>query len=161
MGLRLAPQLGMYVSPTTLLRCLRTVSPPVVETVHVLGLDDWGATRSYMCSCKDSRKEAFTWVLPSVPCQATYSSKLIRAWCALCSTSISHFFLVLRGDKHACLCIGLIISYLTASPLVGRCILMPGRNLAHRRISSKTVGCCKKSEENCESVKSHFPVQLR
>ena len=45
LGSRLAPQLGMQVTPTTLLRCLRAMSTPVVETVHVLGIDDWSYKR--------------------------------------------------------------------------------------------------------------------
>ncbi len=58
---RLAPSLGMSVSAPTLLRRLREVSCPPPETVRILGVDDWGATRSYICSCKNSRKEGFTW----------------------------------------------------------------------------------------------------
>jgi zinc-finger of transposase IS204/IS1001/IS1096/IS1165 len=57
---RVAPELGMLVSAPTLLRRLRTVSCPPPTSVRILGVDDWGATRSYMCSCKDSRKEALT-----------------------------------------------------------------------------------------------------
>ena len=32
-----------------------------VGQVRVVGVDDWSATRSCMCSCKNSRKEDFTW----------------------------------------------------------------------------------------------------
>jgi hypothetical protein len=60
-GARLAPKLGMRVAPMTLLRGMRAVPSPAVSGVRVLGLDDWGATRSRMCSCKNSRKEDFTW----------------------------------------------------------------------------------------------------
>ena len=60
-GERLAPKLGMRVSAPTLLRHLRRVGLPLPEPVSQLGIDDWGATRSCMCSCKDSRKEALTW----------------------------------------------------------------------------------------------------
>jgi transposase len=42
---RLAPKLGMQVAPTTLLHFVRKVSPPVVKTVRVLGLDDWADIR--------------------------------------------------------------------------------------------------------------------
>lgn len=42
---RLAPQVGMRVSATTLLRSLRTMSTPTIETVYVLGLDDWAYKR--------------------------------------------------------------------------------------------------------------------
>lgn len=45
MGSRLDPKLGVRVRPTTLLRCLRTMSPPLVETVQVLRLDDWAFKR--------------------------------------------------------------------------------------------------------------------
>jgi hypothetical protein len=57
----LAPKLGMNVKASTLLRYLRTIPPPLKTTVRVLGIDDFGATRSYRCSRKDSRKEALTW----------------------------------------------------------------------------------------------------
>jgi transposase len=42
---RLAPKLGMQAAPTTLLRCVRSVSSPVAKTVRVLGLDDWAYKR--------------------------------------------------------------------------------------------------------------------
>jgi transposase len=58
---RLAPRLGMRVAPTTLLRRVRAVPLASSGPVRVLGLDDWGATRSHRCSCKDSRKEDLTW----------------------------------------------------------------------------------------------------
>lgn len=44
-GSRLAPQLGMEVRPTTLLRSLRTISIPAAQAVQVLGLDDWAFKR--------------------------------------------------------------------------------------------------------------------
>lgn len=44
---RLAPKLGMQVSASTLLCSLRTVSCPPPAFVRILGIDDWGATRSY------------------------------------------------------------------------------------------------------------------
>ena len=44
-GAWLAPKLGMRVAPTTLLRGMRAMSNPVVETVHVLGIDDWSYKR--------------------------------------------------------------------------------------------------------------------
>jgi len=58
---RLAPLLGMLVSAPTLLRRLRAVACPPPKSVRILGVDDWGATRSRRCSCKDSRKEDLTW----------------------------------------------------------------------------------------------------
>ncbi len=60
-GARLAPKLSMQATPSTLLRCLRAISSPPPPHVRILGVDDWGATRSYICSCKNSRKEALTW----------------------------------------------------------------------------------------------------
>ena len=38
---RLAPSLGMRVSASTLLRCLRTVACPPPASVRILGVDDW------------------------------------------------------------------------------------------------------------------------
>ena len=58
---RLAPSLSMRVSAPTLLRRLRAVACPPPTSVRILGVDDWGATRSYICSCKNSRKEGLTW----------------------------------------------------------------------------------------------------
>ena len=60
-GERFAPKLGMCVSGPTLLRRMRTHSYTPPSSVRILGIDDWGATRSCICSCKDSRKEALTW----------------------------------------------------------------------------------------------------
>jgi transposase len=51
---RVAPKLGMSVSAPSLLRCLRSVDCPPPTSVRILGVDDWGATRSYICSCKNS-----------------------------------------------------------------------------------------------------------
>jgi transposase len=53
-GARLLTNLGMAASPTTVLRLLRGASIPAKPTPRVLGVDDWGATRSYICSCKNS-----------------------------------------------------------------------------------------------------------
>jgi hypothetical protein len=58
---RLVPSLGMQVSAPTLLRHLRLVGCPPPSSVRILGVDDWGATRSCICSCKNSRKEDLTW----------------------------------------------------------------------------------------------------
>ena len=60
-GARLGAQLGIQLSRTTFLHSLQRIQiPPVGQVVHV-GIDDFGATRSYMSSCKDSRKEDLTW----------------------------------------------------------------------------------------------------
>src|SRR5258706_16260011 len=57
---RLAPSLGMPIPAPTLLRRLRAVACPPPKSVRILGVDDWGATRSCICSCKTSRKEDLT-----------------------------------------------------------------------------------------------------
>lgn len=44
-GARLAEHLGMRVSPTTILRRLMALFTPAVETVSVLGIDDWSFRR--------------------------------------------------------------------------------------------------------------------
>src|SRR6266700_685273 len=61
LGTRLATHLGIRTSATTILRCIMALPSAPVEAVSYLGIDDFGATRSYMSSCKDSRKEALTW----------------------------------------------------------------------------------------------------
>jgi len=60
-GARLGDQLGFPGSPDTILRLVRTQEFPSTPPPRIIGIDDWGATRSYMCSCKNSRKEALTW----------------------------------------------------------------------------------------------------
>jgi transposase len=60
-GTRLAERLTLPTSPTTLLRCIMALPTEKVGSVKELGVDDFGATRSYKCSCKDSRKEDLTW----------------------------------------------------------------------------------------------------
>ena len=44
-GARLAPKLGMQATPSTLLRCLRTISSPSAQPVRILGVDDWAYKR--------------------------------------------------------------------------------------------------------------------
>jgi transposase len=60
-GERLLKQLGMAVSGQTLRRLAKSIKTPVAKAPEILGVDDFGATRSYMSSCKDSRKEDLTW----------------------------------------------------------------------------------------------------
>jgi zinc-finger of transposase IS204/IS1001/IS1096/IS1165 len=67
-GHRLARRLRLSAAGTsrnTLLRLVRRAVIPssseLAPDLHTLGVDDFGATRSCMCSCKDSRKEALTW----------------------------------------------------------------------------------------------------
>jgi hypothetical protein len=52
---------GLSGSRDTILRLVRRYAQPAQSEPRVIGLDDWGATRSHRCSCKDSRKEALTW----------------------------------------------------------------------------------------------------
>jgi transposase len=60
-GKRLIEGMGLVSSPDTLLGLIRAKPDQKLPTPRVLGLDDFGATRSYRCSCKNSRKEGFTW----------------------------------------------------------------------------------------------------
>jgi hypothetical protein len=61
LGTRLAERLAIQTSPTTILRRIMVLPTEAVERVSELGIDDFCATRSYSCSCKDSRKEDLTW----------------------------------------------------------------------------------------------------
>jgi transposase len=54
LGTRLAERLAMQTSPTTILRRIMILPTAVREQVSELGIDDFCATRSYRCSCKDS-----------------------------------------------------------------------------------------------------------
>ena len=60
-GTRLAARLGMRTSRQTILRRIMDLPDLPAGSILYLGIDDFGATRSYMSSCKDSRKEALTW----------------------------------------------------------------------------------------------------
>jgi transposase len=60
-GSQLATQVGMEVSADTLLRRAKRAGSASIKTPRLLGVDDFGATRSRMCSRKDSRKEDLTW----------------------------------------------------------------------------------------------------
>ena len=53
-GTRLAARLGMQTSRQTILRHIMDLPDPPVGAILYLGIDDFCATRSYMCSCKDS-----------------------------------------------------------------------------------------------------------
>src|SRR5258706_1524586 len=59
---RLAPRLGMKVKAPTMLCYLQSISAPPEAPVRVLGIDDFGATRSCMCSCKTSERR----ILPGI-----------------------------------------------------------------------------------------------
>jgi transposase len=60
-GARLAARLGMQTSRKTILRRIMDLPDISTGSILYLGIDDFGATRSCMCSCKDSRKEDLTW----------------------------------------------------------------------------------------------------
>jgi transposase len=60
-GAKLGAQLGIRLSRMNYLRSLLRFSISPVDQVKHVGIDDFGATRGCMCSCKDSRKEALTW----------------------------------------------------------------------------------------------------
>jgi transposase len=60
-GARLAARLGMHTTRPTILRRIMALPSAPASSVVYLGIDDFGATRSYKCSCKDSRKEDLTW----------------------------------------------------------------------------------------------------
>src|SRR2546421_9431682 len=60
-GADLGSELGFSGSRDTILRLVHQSEPPAKCEPRVIGLDDWGATRSRMYSCKDSRKEDLTW----------------------------------------------------------------------------------------------------
>ncbi len=61
LGMRLGDRLGIHTSWMTILRRIMAYPAAPLERVIELGIDDFCATRSYMSSCKDSRKEALTW----------------------------------------------------------------------------------------------------
>jgi transposase len=54
LGARLGDRLGMHASWMTILRRVMACPSASVEQVVQLGIDDFCATRSYRCSCKDS-----------------------------------------------------------------------------------------------------------
>ena len=60
-GAKLAARLGMQASRHTILRRIMDLPDGSAGSVVYVGVDDFCATRSYRCSCKDSRKEDLTW----------------------------------------------------------------------------------------------------
>jgi hypothetical protein len=60
-GARLLKAGGTKVSPDTLLRLAKAGAAQRLVIPEILGVDDFGATRSRTCSRKDSRKEDRTW----------------------------------------------------------------------------------------------------
>jgi hypothetical protein len=69
-GARLATRLSRPTSPATLLRRLKAAPAPLAPRVTKVGIDDFGATRSCMCSCKTSERRILPGILLPVPCQA-------------------------------------------------------------------------------------------
>ena len=61
LGARVTHQLGIQTCWMTILRRIMALPTHPVEQVVELGIDDFCATRSYMRSRKDSRKEDLTW----------------------------------------------------------------------------------------------------
>ena len=61
LGVRVTDRLGILTSRHTILRHIMALPTDPVGPVIELGIDDFCATRSRVCSCKDSRKEALTW----------------------------------------------------------------------------------------------------
>ena len=60
-GTRLAARLGIQTTRQTILRRIMALPDSSAGVILFLGIDDFGATRSCMSSCKDSRKEDLTW----------------------------------------------------------------------------------------------------
>jgi hypothetical protein len=60
-GARLAARLGIQTTRQTILRRIMDLPDFPAESILFLGIDDFCATRSCMCSRKDSRKEDLTW----------------------------------------------------------------------------------------------------
>ena len=61
LGARVTQRLGTPTCWMTIIRRMMALPTAPVQQVAELGIDDFCATRSCMCSCKDSRKEALTW----------------------------------------------------------------------------------------------------
>jgi len=60
LGARLGSRLRIETSRTSILRRVMKLATKTTDKVGHLGVDDFCATRSYRCSCKDSRKEDLT-----------------------------------------------------------------------------------------------------
>jgi hypothetical protein len=60
-GARLAAQLGIQTTRQTILRRIMALPDSSAGVILFLGIDDFCATRSYVCSCRNSRKEDLTW----------------------------------------------------------------------------------------------------
>ena len=60
-GAEVGSKQGLSGSRDTILRLVRTAEPSATVPPKKVGVDDWGATRSCICSCKNSQKEDLTW----------------------------------------------------------------------------------------------------
>jgi hypothetical protein len=70
LGARVTDRLGIQTCWMTILRRIMALPTASVEQVVELGIDDFGATRSCMCSCKTSERRILPGILLPVPCQA-------------------------------------------------------------------------------------------
>ncbi|HEU5382408.1 MAG TPA: transposase family protein [Ktedonobacteraceae bacterium] len=61
LGVRVTERLSIQTSRTTIIRRIMALPTKPVGQVTQIGIDDFCATRSYMSSRKDSRKEDLTW----------------------------------------------------------------------------------------------------
>jgi hypothetical protein len=59
--MRITDRMGIQTSRHTILRRIMALPSEPVGQVIELGIDDFCATRSYMCSCRNSRKEDLPW----------------------------------------------------------------------------------------------------
>src|SRR3984893_19563091 len=57
LGVRVTDRLGIQTCRTTILRRIMALPTLPVEHVSELGIDDFSFRRSYVCSCRNSRKE--------------------------------------------------------------------------------------------------------
>lgn len=56
LGVRVTDRLGIQTSRQTILQRIMALPTEAAGQIPQIGIDDFCATRSYMSSCKDSRK---------------------------------------------------------------------------------------------------------
>jgi hypothetical protein len=71
---QIASSFGVPTTAKTIIRRVLQLPLPSEGEVAKVGIDEWGATRSRMCSRKDSSWRILPGVLPPVPCQAESSA---------------------------------------------------------------------------------------